>query len=233
MKDLLTDGLVQLGLENPGVGDLLGPRINGISSLLVRYLEEIERFNPAFGLTGTKDRNGLVVRHVLDSLAPLGIIRRLLDSQAAASGGIADVGSGAGFPGIPLALALPRHSFTLIERKEKRAAFLRGTLAALGLSNVTVEECEMEKAAPGRFGLVVSRAFHPLDRKLLKKLFRLCGSGGVLAAYKGRKEKIAEEIAALEGMNIRIDAVPCPVPFLDEERHILIIKRETDPGADP
>ncbi|MDR1105141.1 MAG: 16S rRNA (guanine(527)-N(7))-methyltransferase RsmG [Treponema sp.] len=230
MKDLLKDGLVQLGRENPGIEEFAGPRIDAISSLLVRYLEEIERFNPALGLTGTRDRNGLIVRHVLDSLAPLGIIRRLLDS-APGSGGIADAGSGAGFPGIPLAMALPGHSFTLIERKEKRAGFLRGTLAALGLPNVSVEECEMEKAAPGRFGLVVLRAFHPLDRKLLKKLFRLCGNGGVLAAYKGRKEKIAEETAALEGMDIRIDVVPCPVPFLDEERHILIIKRETDLGG--
>ncbi|MDR0601460.1 MAG: 16S rRNA (guanine(527)-N(7))-methyltransferase RsmG [Treponema sp.] len=220
--EILKQGLKLIAADDGEAAAVLEGRYAEISALLVRYLEEIERFNLVFGLTGTRDRHGLVVRHILDSLAPLGVICRLLGSANGAR--IADAGSGAGLPGIPLAIALPRHSFTLVERKKKRAGFLRRTLAALGLSNASVEEAEMEKAAPGRFDLVVSRAFHPLDRKLLKKLFRLCGNGGVLAAYKGRKERIAEETSALEGMNIQIDIVPCRVPFLDEERHILIIK---------
>jgi 16S rRNA (guanine527-N7)-methyltransferase len=86
----------------------------------------------------------------------------------------------------------------------------------------------MEKAKPGRFDAVTFRAFRALDPVILKKLFRLCRSGGVLAAYKGRREKILAETAALEQalpqMKGRWEFFPCPVPLLDGERHLLLIK---------
>jgi len=96
------------------------------------------------------------------------------------------------------------------------------------LSNVSVEEQEMEKVKPHRFTMVTFRAFRPLDPKILKKLFRLCADGGTLAAYKGRRIKVEAEMAELEQRNqtIRWELIPCPVPFLDEERHLLIIRNE-------
>jgi 16S rRNA (guanine527-N7)-methyltransferase len=136
---------------------------------------------------------------------------------------IADVGSGAGLPGIPLAICLPDCRFTLIERKTRRAVFLRNTLTALGLPNAEVEEWEMEKAPRFCFGLICFRAFHPLDVRLLKMLFRLLAPGGVLAAYKGRQEKIAAEMGAVRDLVGSWEAIPCPVPFLDEERHLVVI----------
>ncbi|GHV93864.1 ribosomal RNA small subunit methyltransferase G [Spirochaetia bacterium] len=242
MESVLETGLSQLIERDSAIAELIGGgRRQAVLDLLSKYIAEIERFNPAYGLVGTNDRQELVIRHILDSLAPLGIICRLLAANActptvgnalqqAAIGAsplqIADVGSGAGLPGIPLAIALPHCKFTLIERMGRRANFLRNTQAVLGLGNISVEESEMEKfrAGQGRFQLVTYRAFRPLEPKLFKKLFRLCAEGGTLAAYKGRREKIEEEMASLEKICGGWEAIPCPVPLLNEERHLLVIK---------
>jgi 16S rRNA (guanine527-N7)-methyltransferase len=191
--------------------------------LLDSYSAEIERHNEALSLVGAKTRRDLVIRHILDSLAPLDILRGLTQGTEGAAE-IADVGSGAGLPGIPLAIALPDRRFTLLERKTRRAVFLRGALAALGLSNAVVEEREMEKASRFRFDLIVFRAFRPLEPAILKGLFRLLREGGVLAAYKGRQEKIAAEMDAVGAMIGSWESIPCPVPFLDEERHLVVIR---------
>jgi 16S rRNA (guanine527-N7)-methyltransferase len=223
--DILAEGIKRLCQTDPGVDSLVSPRREEIYRLLSRYIAEIELFNPAYGLVGTGERGELVVKHILDSLAPLGILRRLLEGRAAAgqTPQAADVGSGAGLPGIPLAIVLPRFNFTLIERMGRRAGFLRNTQAALGLANVAVEEAEMEKTAPGRFSLVVFRALKPLEPKLLKRLFRLCAGNGALAAYKGRRDIIEEEMRPLAQFVRTWEVFPCPVPMLDEERHLLLI----------
>jgi 16S rRNA (guanine527-N7)-methyltransferase len=192
-----------------------------ILPLLNAYIAEIERHNPALSLVGSKDRRELVVRHILDSLSPLGILRGLIREMGGALE-IADVGSGAGLPGIPLAITLPDCRFTLMERKTRRAVFLQNTLAVLGLSNAVVEEREMEKAPRFRFDIMVFRAFRPLEPAILKGLFRLLRKGGVLAAYKGRREKIAAEMG--QAMVGSWESIPCPVPFLEEERHLVIIR---------
>jgi 16S rRNA (guanine527-N7)-methyltransferase len=148
---------------------------------------------------------------------------------------IADVGSGAGLPGIPLAIVLQDNRFTLIERKGRRAGFLRGVIKTLNLINVVVEEEEMEKVKPGRFDIVTFRAFRPLEPKMFKKLSRLCPQGGtqggpqggILAAYKGRHDKASAEMAELEKalphLAGRWELIPCPVPMLDEQRHLLLV----------
>jgi len=211
-----------------GDGDieaLIAPRMESVVSKLAEYVRQIELANPALGLVGTNDRRELVARHILDSLGPLGIIARRLAGAARAQ--IADVGSGAGLPGIPLAIAMPEAGFTLIERKGRRAGFLRSTIAALELANVSVEEQEMEKVKPGRFALVTFRAFRPLEPKLHKKLAKLCADGGALAAYKGRRAKAELEMAELEqavpSLKGRWRLLPCPVPELDEERHLVLV----------
>jgi len=222
---LLSEGLLQLCRNDPGADHLITPRCETILSLLVRYITEIELYNPSLSLVGTNDRQNLIIRHILDSLAPLGSISRLAAGELPR---IADVGSGAGLPGIPLAIAMPHAEFTLIERKGRRANFLRNTLITLELVNGVVEEAEMEKTEKGRFSLVTFRAFKPLEPKMYKKIFRLCGEGGCLAAYKGRREKSEAEMAALEkalpGLAGRWELIPCTVPFLDEQRHLLVIR---------
>jgi 16S rRNA (guanine527-N7)-methyltransferase len=228
MDPVLEEGLRRLA-ETPGTH--LGPRLDAVSSLLSRYIDEIERFNPAYGLVNVKNREELVIRHILDSLAPLAVIRGLLEdppagtlgADMAGAGQIADVGSGAGLPGIPLAIALPEFHVTLIERMGRRAGFLRNAAAVLALENLTVEEVEMEKAAPARFDLICFRAFRPLGPPLLKALGGLLRPRGVIAAYKGRRETVRAEMEAA-GWAGPWDCLPCGVPFLDEERHLVVLR---------
>jgi 16S rRNA (guanine527-N7)-methyltransferase len=217
---VLEEGLLRLGL---GAG---GTIPDSILSLLNRYIEEIELFNPAYGLVKVKDRQELVIKHILDSLSPINIIRNLLKETSS----VADAGSGAGLPGIPLAICLPGINFTLIERMGRRAGFLCNTLAVLGLSNVRVEERDIEKMAreaAGGFDLIVFRAFRPLEPFILKSLADLLAPGGVLAAYKGRLETIEEEIKMIPahaGNGAEPSVFPLEVPFLEEERHLLVIR---------
>ena len=221
MDNTLREGLDRLAAGNSHSRQVLEDHFDEKADLLNRYIEEIELFNPAYGLVGTEDRRELIVKHILDSLAPLGVISRLVEN--AEHPRLADAGSGAGLPGIPLAICLGR-PFTLIERMGRRAGFLRSTLAVLGLNFVDVEEKDMEKAAPGRYNLVTFRAFKPLDGPLLKGLFRLLVPGGVLAAYKGRREKINEEMEAVKSFTGGWECFGTPVPFLDEERHLVVIR---------
>jgi 16S rRNA (guanine527-N7)-methyltransferase len=231
MADLLAEGLSALCGADPGVSGLLKPRLDEAAVLLGKYMDEIEALNPLYGLVKVSGREELTVRHILDSLAPLGHIvrlRGLAGRQPAGAAGkpefrIADAGSGAGLPGIPLAICLPGVKVSLIERMTRRADFLRSAAAVLGLSNVTVEETEMEKAPPGRFDVVVFRAFRPLEKDILKGLFRLLVPGGHLAAYKGKREKIEQELAELPPKSREIH--PLVVPFLNEERHLVIIHK--------
>jgi 16S rRNA (guanine527-N7)-methyltransferase len=248
---LLEEGLFKLSIKNSknitGNGEGSEDRLpDRTLSLLVKYIEEIELFNGAYGLVKVQDRRELIVKHILDSLAPINILCRVLNSkrrsadaglQAPAVWQIADIGSGAGLPGIPLAICLPGADFTLIERMGRRAGFLRNTLAILGLSNVQVEEAEMEKlalspAGAGRFDLVVFRAFRPLEANILKGLLNLMAPGGIIAAYKGRRESVEEEMAGIlkaaeKGKGPAIgnwEILPLEVPFLEEERHLVLIK---------
>jgi 16S rRNA (guanine527-N7)-methyltransferase len=231
MDTILQEGLALLCRGDQDIDALLGSNTARSLTLLNSYIEEIERFNPTLSLVGATDRRELVVRHILDSLAPLGILRRLLDGRRGSPLPIADAGSGAGLPGIPLAIAMPNCRFTLIERKTRRAVFLRNTLSALGLPNAEAEEREMEKAGLNRFDLITFRAFRPLDAHILKGLFRLLAPGGVLAAYKGRQEKIAAEMGAAGELVGSWEAIPCLVPFLDDERHLVIIPAKKDQSS--
>ncbi|MDR1373885.1 MAG: 16S rRNA (guanine(527)-N(7))-methyltransferase RsmG [Treponema sp.] len=228
--ELLHAGLRRLR-EDPDIEALLEARAGGAETLLNRYLDEIELFNPAYGLVGAGSRPELVIKHILDSLSPLGIIHRLRpgppdgkDAAPAVPFSIADAGSGAGLPGIPLAIAMPGIPVTLIERMGRRAGFLENVRAVLGLSNVAVEKAEIEKAPPRRFSLITFRAFKALEPAVVKNLFRLLLPGGFLAAYKGRKDTIDAEMEGIKQYAGTWEILPCPVPFLEEERHLVIIR---------
>ncbi len=236
--ELLSEGLRRLGFpETDGshaASGGLSVRVRGIASLVPlveKYLKELELFNAAFDLVGADNRSDLVVRHVLDSLAPWKETASLL---AAASGTpdqpraprAADAGSGAGFPGIPLAIAFPEVSFTLIERMSKRCAFLENCAAMLRLANVTVMNREVEKAPPEAFDVVAFRAFRPLDAAMTKTLLKLLAKPqGRLAAWKAREAKIREEMGGIETLVGGYEVLPLSVPFLDaEERNLVVIR---------
>ena len=242
-------GLIELGIP--------GGEAAQYGEKLLAYVKELQLFNSAYDLTAAKTEDDIIVRHVLDSLSARSELfklkERILKSRSAtdtnappdinpanktndAAGGpfvIADIGSGGGLPGIPLAITMPDTHFALAERMSKRCAFLENCAAILGLKNVRVQNIEAERIEPNSFDIAVFRAFRPLDKKMLKVLLRTLKNGGVLAAYKAKRSKIEEEAAnALSVLNCGlaaagargIEIVPLHVPFLeDRERHLLVI----------
>jgi 16S rRNA (guanine527-N7)-methyltransferase len=220
--NLITEGVKALLKSDRDTERILCGRFEEIISLLNRYKDEIALFNSAYGLVGTNDTKELVIRHILDSLAPIGVLSRLIGKTENPK--IADAGSGAGLPGIPLAIAMPNCEFTLIERMGRRAAFLCSAKAMLKIPNISVEEGELEKTQKESFNLVTFRAFKPIEPKLLKTLFSVLKKGGVIAAYKGRLEKTKQEMAPFKEFERKWEIIPYGVPFLEEERHILIIR---------
>jgi 16S rRNA (guanine527-N7)-methyltransferase len=226
--ELLARGLEALGLPSSG------PLAQG----LARYGAEIESWNPSHGLVGAEG-DELVIKHLLDSLAPLALIKdkalairasRAPLPELAASAPrlapvpitLADLGTGAGLPGIPLALALPDFRISLVERMGKRLEFLAAQKAHLGLDNAEVVEAQVEQAR-GSWDLLTFRAFRPFERKLFKKVFRLCASDGFVLAYKGRRDKAEAELPEIDGLYRSVEIIPVKVPFLDDERCLVIL----------
>jgi 16S rRNA (guanine527-N7)-methyltransferase len=253
------DGLLEKGLVSLGFSGSADPSICGASAvrgideiipLANRYIKELELFNAVFDLVGVESRGSggssaqgrsdLVVRHILDSLAPWKTIAGILSPEIQAFQNreespfppeVADAGSGAGFPGIPLAIAFPNLHFTLIERMSRRCSFLENCAAMLGLKNVTVLNSEVEKAPKAAFDLVVFRAFRPLDAPMIRTLLGLTKDDGLLAAYKARKEKIHAEMSAIEAEIDGWEIVPLTVPFLEhEERHLMLTTSARNPN---
>ncbi|MDR1301593.1 MAG: 16S rRNA (guanine(527)-N(7))-methyltransferase RsmG [Treponema sp.] len=224
----LKAGIAGLCRSDPDIERILGCKLETCIPLFECYIQEIERFNSLYHLVKVQNREDLVVKHILDSLGPLGIMQRFITSLGSgAPWRFADVGSGAGLPGIPLAISLSEgehYGFTLIERMGRRAGFLRNTKAILGMTHLTIEEGEMEQSPGGRFHLITFRAFRSLEPALLKALFRLLAPGGALFAYKGRQETIMPEIHRVESCIGGWDLIPLSIPLLEEERHVVVLR---------
>jgi 16S rRNA (guanine527-N7)-methyltransferase len=143
----LNAGLAALGLDRVDAEQ---------RNLLIRYLALMQRWNATHNLTAVRDLLEMVARHLLDSLAVLPFLPE---------GAVADIGSGAGLPGIPLAICRPAQAFTLVEPAAKRVAFLRHVIADLGLTNVRVAAQSSEDYHPDFLPeVIVSRATAPLAR---------------------------------------------------------------------
>ena len=185
----------------------------------------------------------LIAKHALDSIAGAATVADLCagdavrgsarpggdveprpggDVEPRPGGGVLDVGSGAGFPGIPLAIALPEVRFSLLERSEKKCAFLENCRALLGLANVAVRQADLSEAS-GSFEVVTFRAVAPLGR-FLADLARSTVAWRSVAAYKGRRDRIEEELAALGPAARHAEIVRLDVPFVDEERHLVVLR---------
>jgi 16S rRNA (guanine527-N7)-methyltransferase len=107
----------------------------------------------------------------------------------------------------------------------RRAGFLHNTRAVLGLNNIIVEEGELEKTKNKQFSLITFRAFKPLSPELLKILFN-AADNGIITAYKGKREKIEQEMTQLGDYSCKWEAIPYNTPFIDEERHLVVIKEQ-------
>lgn len=217
--DYLQIGLEKLNIKSAPISEL--------KTDLENYIKELELFNSAYDLTNAESHDEIIIKHVLDSLSAQNILLSLIKDETAK---IADIGSGGGLPGIPLALSLKNHNITLVERMSKRCAFLENCTAILKLKNVSVENLEAERVPTNSFDIIVFRAFRPLDKKMIKTLARMIKPDGYILAYKAKKEKIHEEMEAIKSLVSEYSIEPLNVPFLTDdeayERNLVIIKRE-------
>ena len=181
---------------------------------LLAYLTILLRWNRSYNLTAIKDPQAMVQRHLLDALA----IHHYIDAQR-----LADLGSGAGVPGIPLAIACPTVQVDLIESNGKKVRFLREVVRCLYLANVQVIHNRIEAIdAPQRYDCLVARALCTLAR-LVTLSAGLLRRPGQLLAMKGVYP--AEEIAALPPLWSIAAVYPLTVPGLNEQRHLVVLRR--------
>lgn len=217
------------GLMQCGIPEAVAPQL---AEKMEAYIKEIALFNSAYNLTNTSDRNELAVRHIFDSLVAWKKITAVVESvETTSTLVIADIGSGGGLPGIPLAAAFAlcgkeNLCFELVERMEKRCAFLENCAAILGLKNVTVVNSEAERVPEKAYDFITFRAFRPLDKKMTKTLLRIVKDGGSLFAYKAKQESIKEEMAGITSLVPEYEVSPLSVPGLeDSERNLVIIQK--------
>ena len=182
---------------------------------LAALLEELERWNRRINLTAIRDPAEMVAGHVLDSLA----VRPFLEGRD-----IIDVGTGAGFPGLPLAITEPGREFLLLDSNGKKISFVRHVIGLLGLTNAAAVKARAEDYAPGkRFDTVLARALAKTDR-LLELGAHMLREGGVLLAMKGRDP--AEELDSLP-TDWNRSVIELRVPGLDDHaRHVVVLRRD-------
>ena len=179
------------------------------------YLRLIEKWNRVHNLTAVRETQQMVVLHLLDSLSVL----PHLDGARS----LLDVGSGAGLPGIPIALASPALEVTLLDSSHKKTSFLEQAKAELDLRNVIVACERVEQWRPGRtFDVVVSRAFADLA-EFVAQAQHLVAPGGRMLAMKGVYP--FEEIARLPASHRVADVKELRVPALDAKRHLVFLER--------
>lgn len=201
LRASLEAGLAALGLPAP------------LSIALLAYLDELQKWNAAYNLTAVREPGEMVTRHLLDSLVMHPYVR----------GPLLDVGSGAGLPGIPLAIARPELQVTVLDSNGKKARFLRHAVRALKLGNVKVVEARVEDYQPARpFAAVTSRAFASL-RDFFSLTAHLLAADGQWLAMKGKLDpQETQDLPAGVGI---VDIKPLQVPGLAEARHLVIAAR--------
>lgn len=187
--------------------------INEITSKkLVEYLLLLHKWNQIHNLTSIRDPLQMLSKHIMDSLA----ISPYLQGP-----NILDVGTGAGLPGLPLALTHSQYRFSLLDSNGKKTRFLTHVIQALMITNVDIIPLRVEKYHPENcFNSIVSRAFSQLN-EFLDKTKHLCCENGIFLAMKGQYPR--EEIETLNTDFKLIEAKALQIAGLDEKRHLLII----------
>ena len=182
---------------------------------LARYLALLLRWNAAYNLTAIRDPREMVTKHLLDSLAMAPFLVSIST--------LADLGTGAGLPGIPLAIAVPELRVTLVESNGKKARFMREAVRTLGLGNAEVVESRIEALdRPGAFMAITARALATLPQ-ILSLGGHLLAPDGVLLAMKGARPD--DEIAGLPAGWALREVHPLSVPGLGAERHLVVVGR--------
>lgn len=188
---------------------------------LLRFADLLLRWNRVHNLTAIERPEQIVTHHLLDSLA----IAPVLDERAHGRAlRILDVGAGGGLPGVPLALALPRHHFTLIDKVGKKVAFLQQAKVELALANVETVHARIEDFNAPAFDAIVSRAFSSLA-EFVQLTRGLIAADGIWCAMKGAipSGEIEELTRSVPGVRLT-RTVKLHVPRLHAERHLLLIE---------
>lgn len=203
LRDKLMQGLAALALPLP----------EGAVDSFLAYIALLHKWNRVYNLTAIREPQQMLYHHILDSLAVAPYLP---------GGSIADIGTGPGLPGIPLALARPDTAVDLVESNLKKATFLTQAKLELKLENVRVA-CERAETfqPPEKFGIVISRAFSDLA-EFVTLARHLCAPEGVMAAMKGLYPH--EELAALPNTARVEQVIPVKVPGLDAARHLVLIR---------
>ncbi len=204
--DILAEGVTALGQTLEAAQ----------SAATLRLLDELERWNRKFNLTAVRDRQEMLTLHILDSLA----VRPWLNGKD-----ILDIGTGAGFPGLPLAIVEPARRFVLLDGNNKKIQFVRHAAMALGLDNVEAVKARAEDYAPGeRFDTVTARAVAELAT-LVDVAGHLVREDGVFVALIGRYP--AEELDQLpDDWETSVHALSVP-GLAAGSRHVVLLRRAT------
>ncbi len=202
---LLEDGLGELGIT-PG---------RGVLDKFLEYLSELKKWNRTHNLTAISSDEGIVTTHFLDSA----LFLKALDEIDAKGMEIADIGSGAGFPGLPVKILRPELSVTLVEPSGKKAAFLRHMGRRLGLGTVPVLETRLEDLPPGSFDILMTRALFKVA-DFVKEASPVLRKGGWLVMSKGPKYE--GEIKGLAGVRV----ISARLPGTSLERHLILLKKQ-------
>ncbi|HEV2219576.1 MAG TPA: 16S rRNA (guanine(527)-N(7))-methyltransferase RsmG [Casimicrobiaceae bacterium] len=183
---------------------------------LAAYLDLLVKWNRTYNLTAIRERADMVTHHLNDALA---ILPHLPGAKALR---VLDVGTGAGVPGIPLAIARPGWRVVLLDSNQKKVAFLTQATIELGLANVTTVAARVENYAPDAlFDVIVSRAYSDLA-SFLRGAQHLLAPGGILAAMKGAYPR--DEIALLPAGVTIVAAPALDVPGLAARRHLIVMR---------
>ncbi len=204
LEEQVAAGLDAMGIDVPAAA----------RERLVAHLELIAKWNRIHNLTAVRETAQMVVLHLLDSLAVL--------PHVAGASALLDVGSGAGLPGIPIAIAQPRTRVTLLDSSHKKCAFLQQAKTELALDNVAVVCDRVENWKPGaQFDAVISRAFADLA-DFVAQAQHLVAPGGRLIAMKGVYP--FDEIAKVPASHRVAQVLELAVPQLEARRHLVVVE---------
>lgn len=184
---------------------------------LLKYVGLLNKWNKAYNLTAVRDPLAMVTYHLLDSLT-------LVPYFQGRSGTVIDVGTGAGIPGIPLAIMFPKTPVTLLDSNGKKTRFMQQAKIELGLENITVVNSRVELFRPeAGFDIVVSRAFTALqDFSSITQ--HLCAAHGLFFAMKGKYPQ--QEIDAMVDQFKVLEVHKLQVPALEDERHLVVFEKQ-------
>ena len=213
----MTDNIILEGLKSFGV-----EKAEDKAIVLSSYLDLVMSFNPSLKLVGEKERDEIARRHILDSASAYPVF--LENTEAGDQ--IGDLGSGAGFPGIVLAILFPDRNFVLIDRMTRRIGFLRIVKAKLNLENVEILDKDI-KDVKRNFSVITCRAFRPLS-EIGEEVVALTSSA---ILYKAVEDNIEKELETLrsQGYVFNASILPVSIPGENARRNIVVMKEWRKP----